>query len=85
MPREARAAVFLRRRTCSPALARHGQRATMLGQQDVYQAEIDAAAELGPSALQPFFASSSNADQPLSTRGNLGLREYRALEGFVFA
>jgi 1-pyrroline-5-carboxylate dehydrogenase len=59
----------------------------MLGQsKNVYQAEIDAAAELIDFwRFNPHFVQQLYADQPLSVRGIWDQVEYRALEGFVFA
>jgi len=88
MPREARAAVFLKAADLLAGPWRDTvNAATMLGQsKNVYQAEIDAAAELADFwRFNPFFAEQLYADQPLSTRGIWDYVEYRALEGFVFA
>jgi 1-pyrroline-5-carboxylate dehydrogenase len=88
MPREARAAVFLKAADLLAGPWRDTvNAATMLGQsKTAYQAEIDAAAELADFwRFNPFFAEQLYSDQPLSARGIWDYVEYRALEGFVFA
>jgi 1-pyrroline-5-carboxylate dehydrogenase len=61
--------------------------ATMLNQsKTVYQAEIDAAAELCDFwRFNAHFVRNMYADQPISGPGMWNQVEYRALEGFVFA
>jgi 1-pyrroline-5-carboxylate dehydrogenase len=61
--------------------------ATMLGQsKTVYQAEIDAAAELIDFwRFNAAFAQSLYADQPISDRTMSNQLDYRPLEGFVYA
>ncbi|KAB2956366.1 MAG: L-glutamate gamma-semialdehyde dehydrogenase [Thermoanaerobaculia bacterium] len=88
MPREARAAVFLKAADLLAGPWRDTvNAATMLGQsKNAFQAEIDAAAELADFwRFNPYFAEQLYADQPLSVRGIWDYVEYRALEGFVFA
>ena len=88
MPWEARAAVFLKAADLLAGPWRDTvNAATMLGQsKNVYQAEIDAAAELcdfwrfNAAYLQHLYA-----DQPISVPGIWNQLEYRPLEGFVFA
>jgi 1-pyrroline-5-carboxylate dehydrogenase len=88
MPWEARAAVFLKAADLLAGPWRDTvNAATMLGQsKTVFQAEIDAAAELcdfwrfNAAYLQQLYA-----DQPISVRGIWDQVEYRPLEGFVFA
>jgi 1-pyrroline-5-carboxylate dehydrogenase len=60
--------------------------ATMLGQgKNVYQAEIDAAAEtVDFLRFNAWFASQVYSGQPLSTSEQLNRMEYRPLEGFIF-
>lgn len=61
--------------------------ATMLNQsKNVFQAEIDSAAELIDFwRFNPYFAQILHDDQPISSPGVWNRVEYRALEGFVFA
>ncbi len=85
---ESRAAVFLRAADllAGPWRARVNA-ATMLGQsKTVYQAEIDAAAELVDFwRFNVHFAAHLNDDQPISPPGVWNRMELRALEGFVLA
>ncbi len=88
MPWEARAAVFLKAADLLAGPWRDTvNAATMLGQsKNVYQAEIDAAAELIDFwRFNPYFARRLYTDQPISAPGVWNFTEYRALEGFVFA
>ena len=88
MPWEARAAVFLKAAELLAGPWRDTiNAATMLGQsKNVYQAEIDAAAELVDFwRFNAHFMEQLYAHQPLSVRGIWDAVEYRALEGFVFA
>ncbi len=88
MPWEARAAVFLKAADLLAGPWRDTvNAATMLGQsKNVYQAEIDAAAEMADFwRFNPSYVQQLYADQPLSVRGIWNMVEYRALEGFVFA
>lgn len=61
--------------------------ATMLGQgKNAYQAEIEAACELiDMLQFNTYFMGRIYSDQPLSTRENINIMEYRPLEGFVAA
>jgi 1-pyrroline-5-carboxylate dehydrogenase len=61
--------------------------ATMLGQsKNVFQAEIDAAAEMVDFwRFNPFFAQQIYEDQPISSHTMWNALEYRPLEGFVYA
>jgi 1-pyrroline-5-carboxylate dehydrogenase len=61
--------------------------ATMLGQsKNVYQAEIDAAAETADYLrMNVSFASRIYTDQPVSDHEQMNRIQYRPLEGFVFA
>jgi len=61
--------------------------ATMLGQsKNVFQAEIDAAAEMVDFwRFNPYFAQQLYEEQPLSTSAAWNALEYRPLEGFVYA
>jgi 1-pyrroline-5-carboxylate dehydrogenase len=85
---ESRAAVFLRAADllAGPWRARVNA-ATMLGQsKTVFQAEIDAAAELIDFwRFNVHFAAHLNDDQPLSPPGTWNRMELRPLEGFVLA
>ena len=87
-PFETRAAVFLRAADllAGPWRARVNA-ATMLGQsKTVYQAEIDAAAELVDFwRFNVHYAAQLDADQPLSPPGSWNRLELRPLEGFVLA
>ncbi|MGH7721903.1 MAG: L-glutamate gamma-semialdehyde dehydrogenase [Candidatus Dormibacteria bacterium] len=85
---DSRAAVFLRAAEllAGPWRARVNA-ATMLGQsKTVFQAEIDAAAELIDFwRFNVHFAGHLNDEQPLSPPGAWNRMELRALEGFVLA
>jgi 1-pyrroline-5-carboxylate dehydrogenase len=85
---ESRAAVFLRAADllAGPWRARVNA-ATMLGQsKTVFQAEIDAAAELIDFwRFNVHFAAHLNDEQPISPPGVWNRMELRALEGFVLA
>lgn len=61
--------------------------ATMLGQsKNLFQAEIDAAAELIDFLrFNTYFATQIFNEQPISERGIWNQLEYRPLEGFIFA
>jgi 1-pyrroline-5-carboxylate dehydrogenase len=61
--------------------------ATMLGQsKTVFQAEIDAAAELVDFwRFNPYYAQELYSEQPLSTHAMWNQVEYRPLEGFIYA
>ncbi|HVG72969.1 MAG TPA: L-glutamate gamma-semialdehyde dehydrogenase [Vicinamibacterales bacterium] len=61
--------------------------ATMLGQsKNVFQAEIDAAAEMVDFwRFNPYFAQQLYEEQPISTSAAWNALEYRPLEGFVYA
>ena len=61
--------------------------ATMLGQsKNVFQAEIDAAAEMVDFwRFNPYFAQQLYEEQPLSGHTMWNMLEYRPLEGFVYA
>jgi 1-pyrroline-5-carboxylate dehydrogenase len=61
--------------------------ATMLGQsKNVFQAEIDAAAEMVDFwRFNPYFAQQLYEEQPISTNAAWNALEYRPLEGFVYA
>jgi len=88
MPWEARAAVFLKAADLLAGPWRDTiNAATMLGQsKNVFQAEIDAAAELCDFwRFNVAFMQQLYADQPISVRGIWDQLEYRPLEGFVFA
>jgi len=85
---EARAAVFLKAADLLAGPWRDRlNAATMLNQsKTVYQAEIDAAAELIDFwRFNPHFLRQLLAQQPASAPGIWDAVEYRALEGFVFA
>lgn len=89
LPWEQRAAVFLRAADllAGPFRARMNA-ATMLGQsKNVYQAEIDAVAELCDFfRFNAYFLQEIYREQPLhSPRGVWNRLEYRALEGFILA
>lgn len=88
MPWEDRAAIFLKAADLlsGPYRARMNA-ATMLGQsKNIYQAEIDAVAEMADFfRFNVQFATGIYAQQPESVRGVWNRTEYRALEGFVFA
>lgn len=60
---------------------------TMLGQsKNVYQAELEAVCELVDMLnFNTYFMSEIYQDQPVSTRENINIIEYRPLEGFVLA
>jgi 1-pyrroline-5-carboxylate dehydrogenase len=88
MPWEARAAVFLKAADLLAGPWRDTvNAATMLGQsKNVFQAEIDSAAELIDFwRFNPAYAQQLYRDQPISVRGIWDYVEYRPLEGFVFA
>jgi 1-pyrroline-5-carboxylate dehydrogenase len=61
--------------------------ATMLGQsKNVFQAEIDAAAEMVDFwRFNPWFAQQLYEEQPISSHAMWNAVEYRPLEGFVYA
>jgi 1-pyrroline-5-carboxylate dehydrogenase len=85
---ESRAAVFLKAADLLAGPWRDTiNAATMLNQsKNVYQAEIDAAAELVDFwRFNAFFMRQLLEEQPNSARGIWDSVEYRALEGFVFA
>jgi len=85
---EARAAIFLKAADLLAGPWRDTiNAATMLGQsKTVYQAEIDAAAELCDFwRFNPYYMSQVYREQPASGRGIWDYVEYRPLEGFVFA
>ncbi len=87
-PWESRAAVFLRAAELLSGPWRDVlNAATMLGQsKTVYQAEIDAAAELIDFwRFNVSYMHRLMQEQPLSSRGVWNRVEYRPLEGFVFA
>ncbi|HET7585078.1 MAG TPA: L-glutamate gamma-semialdehyde dehydrogenase [Gemmatimonadaceae bacterium] len=87
-PWEDRAAVFLKAAELLATTWRDTvNAATMLGQsKTVFQAEIDAAAELIDFwRFNVYFAQELYAEQPLSDRGMWNQLDYRALEGFVYA
>jgi 1-pyrroline-5-carboxylate dehydrogenase len=85
---EERAAVFLR---AAELLATSWRptvnAATMLGQsKTVWQAEIDAAAELVDFwRFNPYYAQQLYGEQPFSSHSVWNQLEYRPLEGFVYA
>lgn len=89
MPFHQRAAVFLKAADLASTKYRHElMAATILGQgKNVWQAEIDAAAELCDFwRFNVAFAEQIYSDQPsLHSRGIWNQVEYRALEGFVLA
>jgi 1-pyrroline-5-carboxylate dehydrogenase len=83
-----RAAVFLRAAELLATTWRARiNAATMLGQsKNVFQAEIDAAAELVDFwRFNPHYAQQLYGEQPVSTPSMWNAVEYRPLEGFVFA
>ncbi|TAE50940.1 MAG: L-glutamate gamma-semialdehyde dehydrogenase [Bacteroidetes bacterium] len=86
-PWQDRAAVFLKAADliAGPWRARMNA-ATMLAQsKNIYQAEIDAVAELVDFfRFNAHFMEQIYRDQPLSPAGQWNRLEYRALEGFVF-
>ena len=87
-PFEDRAAVFLRAaELLTTSWRATANAATMLGQsKTVFQAEIDAAAELIDFwRFNPYYAQQIYADQPLSSAAAWNRLEYRPLEGFVYA
>ncbi len=87
-PWEDRAAVFLKAAELLTTTWRDTlNAATMLGQsKTVYQAEIDAAAELIDFwRFNAFFAQELYGEQPLSDHTMWNQLDYRALEGFVYA
>ena len=88
MPWEHRAAIFLKMADLLAGPWRNTvNAATMLGQsKTVYQAEIDAVAELCDFwRFNAFFMTELMAEQPYSPPGMWNRSEYRPLEGFVFA
>ena len=89
LPFADRAAVFLRAAELVAGKHRHAlMAATMLGQgKNVWQAEIDAAAELADFLrFNVAFAEQLYAQQPAHHASGVWNRlEYRALEGFVYA
>jgi len=88
MPWEERAAIFLKAADllAGPFRAKMNA-ATMLCQsKNVYQAEIDAVAELCDFfRFNVQYLTEIYAQQPLSVRGIWNRLEYRPLEGFIFA
>ncbi|MEM6321629.1 MAG: L-glutamate gamma-semialdehyde dehydrogenase [Bacteroidota bacterium] len=88
MPWEDRAAIFLRAADllAGPFRAKMNA-ATMLGQsKNVFQAEIDAVAELCDFfRFNVQYMTDMMAQQPISVLGIWNQLEYRPLEGFVFA
>ncbi len=88
LPWQERAAVFLRAADllAGPFRARMNA-ATMLGQsKNVYQAEIDAVAELCDFfRFNAEYMTEIYAGQPISPNGIWNRLEYRPLEGFIFA
>lgn len=88
MPWEERAAIFLKAADllAGPYRAKMNA-ATMLCQsKNVYQAEIDAVAELCDFfRFNVQYLTEIYAQQPLSVRGIWNRLEYRPLEGFIFA
>ncbi len=88
MPWESRAAIFLKAADLLAGPWRDTiNAATMLGQsKTVYQAEIDAAAEMCDFwRFNAGFMQQIYRDQPESAPGIWNYVEYRALEGFIFA
>jgi len=88
MAPEDRAAVFLRAAELLAGPWRDASNAaTMLNQsKNVFQAEIDSAAELIDFwRFNPHYMEVLTSDQPISSPGVWNRVEYRALEGFVFA
>jgi 1-pyrroline-5-carboxylate dehydrogenase len=88
MPWQDRAAIFLKAADllCGPYRARMNA-ATMLGQsKNIYQAEIDAVAELADFfRYNAAFMAQIYQEQPHSAPLTWNRMEYRPLEGFVFA
>ncbi len=88
MPWEDRAAIFLRAADllAGPFRAKMNA-ATMLAQsKNIYQAEIDAVAELCDFfRFNVQYMTDVYAQQPMSVDGVWNRLEYRALEGFIFA
>ena len=85
---EDRAAVFLKAAELLATTHRNTLlAATMLGQsKTVFQAEIDAAAELIDFwRFNPYYAQQLYDEQPLSDRTMWNQLDYRPLEGFVYA
>ena len=85
---EQRAGVFLRAADLLAGPWRDEVNAsTMLGQsKTVFQAEIDAAAELCDFLrFNAYFAQEIEAQQPISAGGAWNRTDYRPLEGFVYA
>ncbi len=88
LPWEERASVFLKAADLLAGPWRATlNAATMLNQsKTVFQAEIDAAAELVDFwRFNPYFARTLSTDQPWSAPGTWNRVDYRPLEGFVFA
>jgi len=88
LPFEDRAAVFLRAATLLAGRFRDRlNAATMLNQsKSVFQAEIDAAAELIDFLrFNPYYLSGIMEGQPISAPGDWNRLEFRPLDGFVFA
>lgn len=87
-PWQERAAVFLKAADLlSTSWRARMNAATMLGQsKTVYQAEIDAAAELCDFLrFNVAYLERIQAEQPLSVAGSSNRLDYRPLEGFVYA
>lgn len=88
MPWPERAAIFLKAADllAGPYRARMNA-ATMLGQsKNVYQAEIDAVAELADFfRFNAAFMAQIYQEQPISPAGVWNRMDYRPLEGFIFA
>jgi 1-pyrroline-5-carboxylate dehydrogenase len=87
-PWQERAAIFLRAADLLSGPWRDTlNAATMLGQsKTVYQAEIDAAAELADFfRFNALFLKQLYAVQPLSASGNWNRVDYRPLDGFIYA
>ncbi|HPR17947.1 MAG TPA: L-glutamate gamma-semialdehyde dehydrogenase [Candidatus Cloacimonadota bacterium] len=89
MPFSMKATIFTKAAELLTTKYRHTlNAATMLNQsKNVYQAEIDSAAELADFwRFNPYYMQEMFKQQPTySPRGTLNFLEYRALEGFVFA
>ena len=85
---EQRAAVFLKAADLiSGPFRQKMNAATMIGQsKNIYQAEIDSAAEICDFLrFNVAFMSELYNEQPISSDGNWNRVEYRPLEGFVYA
>ncbi len=88
MPWEERAAIFLKAADLISTTYRAKMNAaTMLCQsKNIYQAEIDAVAELADFLrFNVQYLTEIYQQQPISSRGTWNRLEYRPLEGFVFA